>query len=51
VFEQALVAGGDVRLRMVATLKLRQLPGEAELDVEVCVTWYHITLLLAVQVQ
>ncbi|WIA08431.1 hypothetical protein OEZ85_007868 [Tetradesmus obliquus] len=35
VFEAALVAGGDVRLRMVATLKLRQLPGEAELDVEV----------------
>jgi hypothetical protein len=35
VVEQALVAGGDVRLRLVATLKLRQLPGEAELDVEV----------------
>eukprot|EP00879_Flechtneria_rotunda_P029684 GHRR01032123.1.p1 GENE.GHRR01032123.1~~GHRR01032123.1.p1 ORF type:complete len:450 (+),score=206.08 GHRR01032123.1:188-1351(+) len=35
VFDQALVSSGDARVRLVATLKLRQLPGETELDVEV----------------
>jgi hypothetical protein len=44
VVEQALVAGGDTRLRLVATLKLRQPPGQ-EMDIEVrgtthqCVAW------------
>jgi len=34
VIEAVLVSGGQQRLRLVATLKLRQPPGE-ELDVEV----------------
>jgi hypothetical protein len=34
VIEQALVAAGDKRVRLVVTLKLRQPPGQ-ELDIEV----------------
>lgn len=35
VIEQCLVSSGDARLRLVATLKVKQPPGEREVDVEV----------------
>ena len=38
VIEQALVASGDRRLRLVATLKVRRPPGQ-ELDIEVRAGW------------
>lgn len=44
VIEQALVAAGDKRLRLVATLKLRRPPGQ-ELDIEVSCAVLCCTML------